>query len=120
MTGNLDGFAPDDGLAFENEDADALRCAARCCGHGLALGSLSSGTNVAGAVRVAQALGTGHTVVTILCVKARLMLATAARKPFSVPFLESRGLPTPDCAPAGGAGRRRRGARAGDAHGDST
>ena len=92
VTGNLDGFAPDAGLAFEIEDADALRCAYSLLRHeGLALG-LSSGTNVAGAVRVAQALGPGHTVVTILCDLAHRY----SSKMFSVPFLESRGLPTPD------------------------
>ena len=92
VTGNLDGFAPDAGLAFEIEDADALRCAYSLLrDEGLALG-LSSGTNVAGAVRVAQALGPGHTVVTILCDLAHRY----SSKMFSVPFLESRGLPTPD------------------------
>ena len=79
-------------IGAEIEDADALRCAYSLLrDEGLALG-LSSGTTVAGAVRVAQALGPGHTVVTILGELAHRY----SSKMFSVPFLESRGLPTPD------------------------
>jgi len=100
VTGNLEGFRPDDGLAFEIDDAEALRCAYSLLREeGLALG-LSSGTNVAGAMQLARALGPGHTVVTILCDLAHRY----SSKMFSVPFLEERGLPTPEwLRPAAGA-----------------
>ena len=100
VTGNLEGFRPDDGLAFEIDDAEALRCAYSLLREeGLAL-RLSSGTNVAGAMQLACALGPGHTVVTILCDLAHRY----SSKMFSVPFLEERGLPTPEwLRPAAGA-----------------
>ena len=80
------------GTLLEVDDAEALRCAYGLLrDEGLALG-LSSGTNVAGAVQVARALGPGHTVVTILC-----DLATRyASKMFNADFLEARSLPAPD------------------------
>ena len=66
---------------------------------GLALGG-SAGINVAGAMRVARALGPGHTVVTVLCDLA----ARYAGKLYSPLFLQSRGLPPPPWLAAGGAG----------------
>ena len=91
VTGNLEGFRPDEGLAFEVDDADALRCAYSLLrDEGLALG-LSSGTNVAGAMRVAERLEPGSTVVTVLCDSAHRY----ASKMFDVGFLEQRGLPVP-------------------------
>ena len=67
VTANLEGFAPDEDYLFEIDDAAALRCAySLLSDEGLALG-LSSGTNVAGAMAMARALGPRHTVVTILC-----------------------------------------------------
>ena len=83
---------PDAGLAFEVDDATALCCAyALLREEGLALG-LSSGVNVAGAVQLATALGPGHTLVTILCDLAHRYNS----KMFNVPYLEQRGLPTPE------------------------
>jgi cysteine synthase A len=65
ITGNLEGFKPD--FAFEVDDEAALRTTyALLREEGLALG-LSSGTNVAGAIEVAEALGPGHVVCTVLC-----------------------------------------------------
>lgn len=88
VTGNLTGFAPSPGLLFEVEDAESLRWAyALLREEGLSLG-LSSGTNVAGAVAMARALGPGHTLVTILCDSAHRY----ASKMFAPDFLESRGL----------------------------
>lgn len=58
---------------------------------GLALGS-SSGTNVAGAIRVAKALGPGHTVVTVLCDLGQRY----GGKIYNKEFLESKELPVPD------------------------
>ena len=50
------------------------------------------GPLVAADYLLAQALGPGRTIVTILCDLAHRY----SSKMFSVPFLESRGLPTPD------------------------
>ena len=89
ITAQLEGFAPD--AAYEVDDAASLRCAYDLLrDEGLALG-LSSGLNVAGAMRVAEDLGPGHTVVTILCDSAHRY----ASKMFNVDFLESKGLPAP-------------------------
>lgn len=57
---------------------------------GLVLGS-SSGINVAGAVRLARALGPGHTIVTILCDSG----TRYASRLFNAEFLRSKGLPVP-------------------------
>ena len=98
VTANLEGFMPDDGLAFEIDDAEALECAYKLLrDEGLALG-LSSGTNVAGAKAVARALGPGHTVVTVLCDLAHRY----ASKMFDVAFLRAKGLPEPSWLAGGG------------------
>lgn len=58
---------------------------------GLCLGT-SSGINVAGAIRLAQALGPGHNIVTVLC-----DLGTRySGKMFNLDFLEGKGLPRPE------------------------
>ena len=89
ITANLEGFTPD--VQYEIEDRFSLEVAfALLREEGLALG-LSSGLNVAGAMRVAKDLGPGHTVVTILCDGA----ARYASKMFNVEFLKERGLPHP-------------------------
>ena len=89
ITANLEGFAPD--VQYEIEDRFSLEVAfALLREEGLALG-LSSGLNVAGAMRVAKDMGPGHTVVTILCDGA----ARYASKMFNVAFLKERGLPHP-------------------------
>ena len=58
---------------------------------GLAVGT-SAGINVAGAIRVAQELGPGHTIVTVLCDRAERY----ATKLYNRSFLNSRGLPVPN------------------------
>ena len=58
---------------------------------GLCLGG-SSGINIAGAVRLAQELGPGHTIVTILCDYGNRYQS----KLFNPVFLENRGLPVPE------------------------
>ena len=89
ITANLEGFKPD--VQYEIQDQFSLEVAfALLREEGLALG-LSSGLNVAGAMRVAKDLGPGHTVVTILCDGA----ARYASKMFNVEFLKERGLPHP-------------------------
>jgi cysteine synthase A len=57
---------------------------------GISVGG-SAGLNVAAAIRVAKALGPGHTVVTILCDGA----ARYQSKLFNPAFLRERGLPAP-------------------------
>jgi cysteine synthase A len=58
---------------------------------GLVLGS-SSGINVVGAMRLAEELGPGHTIVTMLCDSA----TRYRERLFSRTFLESKGLSLPD------------------------
>ncbi|GAB5366701.1 hypothetical protein AAMO2058_001166200 [Amorphochlora amoebiformis] len=89
LTGNMEGFNPD--MAFEIHDTDALNALWDLqANEGLALGG-SSGTNVAGAIRVARDLGPGHTIVTILCDLG----ARYASKLYNSQFLASKGLPLP-------------------------
>ncbi len=90
ITKNLEGFTPDH--AFRIPDRDALDIVFGLMREeGLSLGG-SSGINVAGAIRLAQALGPGHTVATILCDGA----ARYASKLFNPAYLRERDLPTPD------------------------
>src|ERR1700741_5462371 len=64
VTANLEGFAPDQ--SFFIPDAESLAATfSMLKDEGLALG-LSSGVNVAGAIRLARELGPGHTIVTML------------------------------------------------------
>ncbi|MEP5567865.1 MAG: cysteine synthase A [Halioglobus sp.] len=58
---------------------------------GLCLGG-SSGLNIAGAVRLAEELGPGHTIVTILCDYGTRYQS----KLFNPVFLENKGLPVPE------------------------
>jgi cysteine synthase A len=57
---------------------------------GLLLGG-STGINVAGAIRLAQQLGPGKTIVTILCDSG----ARYQSKLFNPEFLKAKGLPLP-------------------------
>lgn len=89
VPGNLDG-APIDG-AETIPDAEALRHVfSLLVEEGLSVGG-SAGLNVAAAVRVAKALGPGHTVVTILCDGG----ARYQSKLFNPAFLREKGLPIP-------------------------
>ena len=58
---------------------------------GLCLGG-SAGVNIAGAVRLAQELGPGHTIVTVLCDYGNRYQS----KLFNPVFLENKGLPVPE------------------------
>ena len=65
VTANLEGLTVDHPFQIPDEEAipivfDLLRKEGLCLG-------LSSGINVAGAIRLAKELGPGHTIVTILC-----------------------------------------------------
>ena len=90
ITKNLEGLSVDH--SFQIPDAEAVSAVFDTLKHeGLCLG-LSSGVNIAGAIRLARALGPGHTIVTILCdygtrYQSRL---------FNAEFLKSKDLPTPD------------------------
>jgi cysteine synthase A len=89
VPGNLEGVAIDD--AVRVPDAEALEQVFSLLIHeGLSVGG-SAGLNVAAAVRVARAIGPGHTVVTILCDGG----ARYQSKLFNPDFLRSKGLPVP-------------------------
>jgi cysteine synthase A len=89
VTGNIDGAPIDD--AFRIPDAESVAVVFDLLEHeGLFLGG-SSGVNVAGAIRLARALGPGKTVVTVLCDSG----ARYQSKLFNPAFLRSKGLPVP-------------------------
>jgi cysteine synthase A len=86
---NLEGAPIDD--AERIPDTEALGYIYDVLIHeGLSVGT-SSGINIAAAVRVAKAMGPGHTIVTILCDGG----ARYASKLFNPPFLREKGLPVP-------------------------
>ena len=90
VPGNLEGIAIDDAIRIG--DAEALGQVFDLLRHeGLAVGG-SAGLNVAAAIRVAQDLGPGHTVVTVLCDGG----SRYQSKLFNPEFLRSKGLPAPD------------------------
>ncbi|MBY4675241.1 cysteine synthase A [Marinobacterium arenosum] len=89
VTDNLQGLQLDG--AFQIPDDEALPILFDLLEYeGLCLGS-SSGINVAGAVRVAKALGPGHTIVTVLCDPGTRYQS----KLFNPAFLNSKSLPVP-------------------------
>jgi cysteine synthase len=78
--------------AFQIPDEDAIPLTFQLLSEeGLALGG-SSGINVMGAVRLAQRLGPGHTIVTILCDSG----SRYASKLYNPDFLRSKNLPVPE------------------------
>lgn len=89
ITANLEDAPIDD--AYEISDEEMLPILYDLLLHdGLCLGG-SSGVNVTGAIRLAQAMGPGHTIVTVLC-------DTGSRyqsKLFNPSFLRQKGLPVP-------------------------
>lgn len=90
ITGNIDGAMIDDAYQIHDQDAlplifDLLK------DEGLCLGG-SSGINIAGAVRMAQDLGPGHTIVTVLCDYGTRYMS----KLFNPAFLREKELPVPD------------------------
>ena len=89
ITANLED-APVD-AAYQITDAEALEVVFDLAEHeGLCLGG-SSGVNIAGAIRLAKALGPGHTIVTILCDYGTRYQS----KLFNPAFLRDKGLPVP-------------------------
>ena len=89
VTGNVAQARVD--LPFRIPDAEALPVIFDLLkDEGLCLGG-SSGVNVAGAVRLARELGTGHTVVTVLCDGGQRYQS----KLFNPEYLREKGLPAP-------------------------
>lgn len=87
ITANLEG-APVD-TQFRISDAEGMEWVRRLLGEeGLCLG-LSSGINVAGAVRLAKQLGPGKRIATILCDTGFRYLSTL----YNRTWLEAKGLP---------------------------
>jgi cysteine synthase A len=89
ITKNLDGAPLDGQVQVADEEAlpiifDLIR------DEGLVVGG-SSGINIAAAIKVAQDLGPGHTVVTILCDYGTRYQS----KLFNPEFLRSKSLPVP-------------------------
>ena len=88
ITENLKGFAPD--FSYQINDEEALNIVFDLMeNEGLCLGS-SSGINIAGAKRLANDLGPGKIIVTILCDFGTRYQS----KLFNSDFLRSKGLPT--------------------------
>ncbi len=90
ITANLEGAPVDESWQIADEEAIPM-VYSMIRDEGLVLGS-SSGINVAGAKRLAEALGPGHTIVTILCDSATRYKARL----FNRSYLESKGLSMPD------------------------
>lgn len=89
ITANLEGFTPD--TQFRIPDTEALPIVYDLMQYeGLNVG-LSSGINVAGAIRLAGALGPGKTVVTVLCDSGTRYLSTL----FNPGWLAAKGLALP-------------------------
>ncbi len=90
ITANLEGLAVDFPYRIPDEEGlavvfDLMREEGLCMG-------LSTGINVAGAIRLARELGPGHTIVTILCDYG----TRYESKVFNPAFLAEKGLPAPD------------------------
>ena len=90
VTANLEGLEVDFPYLIPDSEAlpivfDLLKEEGFCVG-------LSSGINVAGAIRAAKELGPGHTVVTLLCDLGQRYSA----KMWNPAFLKEAGLPAPD------------------------
>jgi cysteine synthase len=89
VTANLEGLKVDE--AFFIPDAESLEVAYGLLrDEGLSLG-LSSGVNVAGAIRLARKLGPGKTLVTILCDPG----SRYQSRLYNPEFLRSKGLSPP-------------------------
>ena len=89
ITANLEGFSPD--FSYRISDDEALPIIFDLITEeGLCLGG-SSGINIAGAIRLAQELGPGHRIVTVLCDYGTRYQS----KLFNPEFLRGKGLPAP-------------------------
>ena len=89
ITRNLEGFTPDFACQITDDEAlpyvfDLLH------DEGLVMGG-STAINIAGAVRMAREMGSGHTIVTVLCDYG----SRYQSKLFNPDFLKEKGLPVP-------------------------
>jgi cysteine synthase A len=90
VTKNIEGAPIDD--AFRIPDEEALPVIFDLLKHeGLCMGG-STGINVAGAIRLAQQMGPGHTIVTVLADYGQRYQS----KLFNPEFLRARNLPVPE------------------------
>jgi cysteine synthase A len=89
VTANLEGLKVDEAFFIPDEESLSVTFA-MLADEGLALG-LSSGVNVAGAIRLARKLGPGKTIVTMLCDPA----SRYQSRLFNPQFLRSKGLTPP-------------------------
>jgi cysteine synthase len=89
VTGNLDSARIDDAFRIPDEEMLPV-CYDLVQSEGLLLGG-SSGINVAGAIRLAKALGPGKTIVTLLCDSG----SRYQSKLYNPAFLRSKNLPPP-------------------------
>jgi cysteine synthase A len=90
ITANLEGSPID--FSWQIPDSEAIPMVYSLVrNEGLVLGG-SSGINVVGALRLAEQLGPGHTIVTILCDSATRYM----ERLFNGEFLRSKGLELPD------------------------
>ena len=97
ITANLEGLEVDFPCRVADDEAlpvvfDLLREEGLCMG-------LSTGINVAGAIRLARELGPGHRIVTILCDYGTRYQS----KVWNPAFLREKGLPVPGWLAEGGA-----------------
>jgi cysteine synthase A len=100
VTANLEGAPIDD--AYQIGDDEALPILYDLVmNEGLCLGG-SSGINVAGAIRLAQEFGPGHTIVTVLCDYGTRYRA----KLFNPEFLREHDLPVPSWLAHGAPNRK--------------
>ncbi|MEO0635801.1 MAG: cysteine synthase A [Pseudomonadota bacterium] len=89
ITANLEGFKPD--FAYRLDDVEGLKIIYDLLWEeGLCMG-LSTGINIAGAKRMAEEMGAGHTIVTILCDYGNRYQS----KIYNPAFLREKGLPVP-------------------------
>ena len=90
ITKNIEGLEVD--YPFQIPDEEAIPLAFRLLkDEGLCVGG-SSGINVAGAIRMAKAMGPGHMIVTILCDYGTRYQSQM----FNPEFLKSKNLPLPE------------------------
>ena len=90
ITANLEGLEVD--MAYNIPDSEALPIVFDLLQEeGLCMGS-SSGINIAGAIRMAQDMGRGHTIITVLCDFGTRYQS----KLFNPKFLQANNLPYPE------------------------
>ena len=90
VTANLEGLTVDEALFIEDQES-LTATLALVHDEGLNVG-LSTGVNVAGAIRLARKLGPGKTIVTMLCDPATRYQSRL----FNPDFLRSKGLEPPN------------------------